>query len=118
MAAYIVGQLDVKNTNWQQDYGPQARALLHKHGGKVIVGPGCAIERLRQATSAQCYVHSGVPLSGAGQSLVQRSGVCGIDRLAPERSRCGNRGLDGTAPSMREIDTGKYDTTGMNRHYR
>jgi uncharacterized protein (DUF1330 family) len=46
MAAYIVGQLDVKNTNWQQDYGPQARALLHKYGGKVIVGPGCAIERL------------------------------------------------------------------------
>src|SRR4029434_1761047 len=46
MAAYIVGQLDVKNTNWQQDYGPQARALLHKHGGKVIVGPGCSIERL------------------------------------------------------------------------
>ena len=34
MAAYIVGQLDVKNTNWQQDYGPQARALLEKHGGK------------------------------------------------------------------------------------
>jgi uncharacterized protein (DUF1330 family) len=46
MAAYIVGQLDVKNTNWQQDYGPQARALLEKHGGKVIVGPGGAIERL------------------------------------------------------------------------
>jgi uncharacterized protein (DUF1330 family) len=46
MAAYIVGQLDVKNTNWQQEYGPQARALLHKYGGKVIVGPGCAIERL------------------------------------------------------------------------
>ena len=46
MAAYIVGQLDVKNTNWQQDYGPQARAFLQRHGGKVIVGPGCTIERL------------------------------------------------------------------------
>src|SRR4029453_18160490 len=46
MAAYVVGQLDVKNTNWQQDYGPQARALLEKHGGKVIVGPGGVVERL------------------------------------------------------------------------
>ena len=46
MAAYVVGQLDVKNNNWQQDYGPQARAVLEKHGGKVIVGPGGVIERL------------------------------------------------------------------------
>jgi uncharacterized protein (DUF1330 family) len=46
MAVYIVAQLDVKNTNWQQEYGPEARAFLQKHGGEVIVGPGYAIERL------------------------------------------------------------------------
>ena len=46
MAVYVVAQLDVKNTNWQHEYGPQARAILQKHGGKVIVGPGHAIERL------------------------------------------------------------------------
>jgi uncharacterized protein (DUF1330 family) len=46
MAVYVVAQLDVKNTNWQQEYGPKARALLQKHGGKVIVGPGYTIERL------------------------------------------------------------------------
>jgi uncharacterized protein (DUF1330 family) len=46
MAAYIVAQLDVKNTNWQKEYGPKAGALVQKHGGKVIVGAGYAIERL------------------------------------------------------------------------
>jgi uncharacterized protein (DUF1330 family) len=46
MAVYIVALLDVKNTDWQKEYGPKARAFLQKHGGKVIVGPGHAIERL------------------------------------------------------------------------
>jgi uncharacterized protein (DUF1330 family) len=46
MAVYVVAQLDVKNTNWQQEYGPKAQTFLRKHGGKVIVGPGHAIERL------------------------------------------------------------------------
>jgi uncharacterized protein (DUF1330 family) len=46
MAAYIVAQLDVKNTNWQKEYGPKAGALVHKHGGKVIAGAGYALERL------------------------------------------------------------------------
>jgi uncharacterized protein (DUF1330 family) len=46
MAVFIVAQLDVKNTNWQQEYGPKARAFLQKHGGKVIAGLGYAIERL------------------------------------------------------------------------
>ena len=32
MAVYVVAQLDVKNTNWQHEYGPQARAILQKHG--------------------------------------------------------------------------------------
>ena len=46
MAVYVVAQLDVKNTDWQQEYGPKARAFLQRHGGKVIVGPGYTIERL------------------------------------------------------------------------
>ena len=46
MAAYIVAQLDVKNTDWQQEYGPKAGALVQKHGGKVIAGAGYTLERL------------------------------------------------------------------------
>jgi uncharacterized protein (DUF1330 family) len=46
MAAYIVAQLDVKNTDWQKAYGPKAGALVQKHGGKVIAGAGYTIERL------------------------------------------------------------------------
>jgi uncharacterized protein (DUF1330 family) len=46
MAAYIVAQLDVKNTNWQKEYGPKAGALVQKHGGKVLVGAGSTLERL------------------------------------------------------------------------
>jgi uncharacterized protein (DUF1330 family) len=46
MAAYIVAQLDVKNTDWQQEYGPKAGALVQKHGGKVLAGAGYALERL------------------------------------------------------------------------
>ena len=40
MAAYIVAQLDVKNTNWQKEYGPKAGALVQKHGGKFLPGLG------------------------------------------------------------------------------
>jgi uncharacterized protein (DUF1330 family) len=46
MAAYIVAQLDVKNTNWQQEYAPKAAALVQKHGGKVLAGAGAAMEVL------------------------------------------------------------------------
>src|SRR5919109_1837354 len=46
MAAYIVAQLDVKNTDWQKEYGPQVGALVQKHGGKVLIGAGSTLERL------------------------------------------------------------------------
>jgi uncharacterized protein (DUF1330 family) len=46
MAAYIVAQLDVKNMNWQKEYGPRAGALVQKHGGKILTGAGSAMERL------------------------------------------------------------------------
>jgi uncharacterized protein (DUF1330 family) len=46
MAAYIVAQLDVKNTDWQKEYGPKAGALVQKHGGKVLAGAGSTLVRL------------------------------------------------------------------------
>ena len=46
MAAYIVAQLDVKNTNWQKEYGPKAGALVQKHGGKILAGAGSTVEHL------------------------------------------------------------------------
>ena len=46
MAAYVVAQLNVKNTNWQKEYGPKAGALVQKHGGKVLAGVGYTLERL------------------------------------------------------------------------
>ena len=46
MAASIVAQLDVKNTNWQQEYGPKAGALVQKHGGKILAGASYTLERL------------------------------------------------------------------------
>ena len=46
MAAYIFAQLDVKNTNWQKEYGPKAGALVQKHGGKILAGAESAMERL------------------------------------------------------------------------
>jgi uncharacterized protein (DUF1330 family) len=45
MAAYIVAQLNVKNTNWQKQYVPKAGALMQKHGGKVLAGAGCTMEK-------------------------------------------------------------------------
>ena len=69
MAAYIVAQLDVKNTNWQKEYGPKAGALVQKHGGKILAGAESALERLE----GNRPFYFGVPVSGACQSLVQRS---------------------------------------------
>jgi uncharacterized protein (DUF1330 family) len=40
MAAYIVAQLDVKNTNWQKAYGPKVGGLVQQYGGKVLAGAG------------------------------------------------------------------------------
>ena len=59
MAAYIVAQLDVKNTDWQQEYGPKAGALVQKHGGKVLAGAGSTRERLEgkgQLPSVMCLL--------------------------------------------------------------
>jgi hypothetical protein len=38
MAAYIVAQLDVKNTNWQKEYGPKAGALVQNTVAKFWPG--------------------------------------------------------------------------------
>ena len=52
MAASIVAQLDVKNTNWQQEYGPKAGALVQKHGGKSL--PGRATPSSASKASSPC----------------------------------------------------------------
>jgi uncharacterized protein (DUF1330 family) len=46
MAAYIVAHVQVKNTNWQAEYGPKTGALVQKHGGKILAGSGSAMESL------------------------------------------------------------------------
>jgi uncharacterized protein (DUF1330 family) len=40
MAAYIVAQLDVKNTNWQKERGSKAGALVQKYGGESACRSG------------------------------------------------------------------------------
>ena len=98
MAVYVVAQLDVKNTNWQHEYGPQARAILQKHGGKVIVGPGYTMNASKEGIT-KCHVYSEFP-SVEQASVVPRSCVWGVDWLAPVRSGCGNCPRDGFAPSI------------------
>lgn len=46
MSAYAVGFLNVRNTDWQQEYGPKQGELLKKHQGKVLAPPGGAMEVL------------------------------------------------------------------------
>ena len=57
MAAYIVAQLDVKNTDWQKEYGPQAGALVQKHGGKCLSerGPRWSASKARGHSPASCF---------------------------------------------------------------
>ena len=46
MAAYIIGRVDLRDTAWQEEYVPKTRALIQKHGGKVLAGGGSAMETL------------------------------------------------------------------------
>jgi uncharacterized protein (DUF1330 family) len=45
MAAYAIGQLEMRDPSWLQEYGPKTLALVQKHGGKYLVRGG-AMERL------------------------------------------------------------------------
>lgn len=36
MAAYAIGSITVRTTEWQQEYGAHMPALTAKHGGKVL----------------------------------------------------------------------------------
>ncbi len=36
MAAYAIGFLTARNTDWQKEYGEKMPALTQKHGGKVL----------------------------------------------------------------------------------
>ena len=91
MAVYVVAQLDVKNTNWQQEYGPKAQTFLRKHGGKVIVGPGHAIERLEGRkplpNTIDLFLNKREPSSKAQhkcQSHHPQSPFCGCGSCTPK----------------------------------
>jgi len=36
MAAYAIGALTLRNTDWQKEYGEKMAQLITKYGGKVI----------------------------------------------------------------------------------
>jgi uncharacterized protein (DUF1330 family) len=36
MAAYAIGSLTVRSTEWQKEYGARMPPLIAKHGGKVL----------------------------------------------------------------------------------
>ena len=46
MAAYIIARVEVRDTAWTAEYVPKTMALIQKHGGKVLVGSGAAMETL------------------------------------------------------------------------
>ena len=45
MAAYMVAEMNMRNTDWRDEYVPKTGAILQKHGGKVI-GRGVPPSRL------------------------------------------------------------------------
>jgi uncharacterized protein (DUF1330 family) len=45
MAAYVIGRVQVRNSDWVAEYGPKTAALVEKHGGKFLVRRG-KMERL------------------------------------------------------------------------
>jgi uncharacterized protein (DUF1330 family) len=45
MAAYVIGRVKVRNSDWVAEYGPKTAALVEKHGGRFIVRRG-KMERL------------------------------------------------------------------------
>ena len=36
MAAYAIGSITLRSTEWQQEYGAHMPALVAKHGGKLV----------------------------------------------------------------------------------
>jgi uncharacterized protein (DUF1330 family) len=36
----------MRNTAWREEYGPKTRALVQKHGGKVLASLGSSLETL------------------------------------------------------------------------
>ena len=45
MAAYAIGSLTLRSTEWQQEYGASMPALIGSHGGKVLAkAPPQALE--------------------------------------------------------------------------
>ena len=40
MAAYVIGRVQIRNSDWVAEYGPKTAALVEKHGGKFLVRRG------------------------------------------------------------------------------
>ena len=40
MAAYVIGRVQVRHSDWVAEYGPKTAALVEKHGGKFLVRRG------------------------------------------------------------------------------
>jgi uncharacterized protein (DUF1330 family) len=57
MAAYAIGSLTVRSTEWQQEYGARMPALIQKHGGKVLAkAPPQAMEGAPHLPGAQVII--------------------------------------------------------------
>ena len=46
MVAYVVGQLDIQDSSWVEEYGPRTEALIQKHGGRYLARAGAELESL------------------------------------------------------------------------
>ena len=50
MAAYVVVHVNIQDPSWLAEYIPKTEALIHKHGGRYLVGGGAEMEVLEGDT--------------------------------------------------------------------
>jgi len=46
MSVYVIGQLEIRNRSWVEQYGPKTDALIAKYGGRCLVRAGAVMESL------------------------------------------------------------------------
>ena len=46
MAAYVIGQLKIREKSWMEEYGPKTDALVRKHGGRYLTRASSSLESL------------------------------------------------------------------------
>ena len=42
MPAYVIGQVQMRDASWREEYGPKVEKLLEKHGGRYLIRGGRA----------------------------------------------------------------------------